>query len=341
MTALNMIDVVKGHPTLNAEAMRMLVYAAGHELEFVDTTAGRCEVRGRRAGRDRWQTVVWTIDDARQAGLAGGDNWKKYPRRMLQARASSELCKLVFPDVVHGFTSLEEVRDDLDADPGAPAAPPTKVTRTRKTAAKKSTPPLEERGERPAISGPPLPGEEGYQEQASAHSGGPPAPVEGADVETGTAPTGGRDGVTEEPAGEGAGEAPEPAGSEAEKIRADHGHPGLTCADAHPEVGSPKPPDSPLATPKARAMTRLQQRGIEAALTDIGVDNDREARHLIAGSILGRGIESFKELTVDDASKLIETLARIENKDQLTALLNELNAAAKRDIERWNKGDRS
>ena len=123
MTALNNLDVVDGSVQPSAELMRALVLREGHELNVVESTNTRCVLAGRRHGSSEWTTVTWSMDDAQRAGLAGRGPWKSYPRVMLQARATTELCRLIFADVVSGLPA--EVVDLVDADdtPVAPAKP--------------------------------------------------------------------------------------------------------------------------------------------------------------------------------------------------------------------------
>lgn len=121
MTALRAIAVIKGKPTLSAEAMRGLVLSHGHDIRFVEMTATRCVVEGRRRGQDEPTRVTFTMDDAKRMGLAGQQQYAKMPRQMLSARATAELCRLVFADVIGGLLVDVEVEDDVEA--GAPAAP--------------------------------------------------------------------------------------------------------------------------------------------------------------------------------------------------------------------------
>src|SRR4029077_11505190 len=78
---------------------------------------------GRRTGTDMVIRATWTMDDAKQAGLAGKHNWKSYPRQMLSARASADLVRLLFADVTGGLAAAEEV----DAGERPPSEPGTAV----------------------------------------------------------------------------------------------------------------------------------------------------------------------------------------------------------------------
>lgn len=114
MESLRSINVIEGKPSLSAEAMRALVLAAGHEIEIIESNANKATLVGRRAGSTTTSPpFTWTIDRARRANLTNKDNWRKYPEAMLLARASTDLCRAVFPDVIAGLASTEEVDDTV------------------------------------------------------------------------------------------------------------------------------------------------------------------------------------------------------------------------------------
>jgi hypothetical protein len=85
--------------------MRRRILESGHEIVIDEATDERCKIRGRRAGTQEWQTAIFTADQARKAKINLGD----YPADKLVARASSRLCRRVFPDVLAGAVILEDV----------------------------------------------------------------------------------------------------------------------------------------------------------------------------------------------------------------------------------------
>lgn len=129
MVSLRSINVIKGKPALSAEAMRAMILAAGHELTFQEMTGARCVIVGRRKGQDATTTVTYTMDDAKKAGLAGQQQYAKMPRQMLAARATAEIARLIFADVIGGLVADIEVDDD--AEPIAAVTPITKARRAK------------------------------------------------------------------------------------------------------------------------------------------------------------------------------------------------------------------
>ena len=108
MQSLNSIHVIEGRTAMSPELMRAMVARHGHRIDVLQNTNEVCEVKGVRADTGSTATVRWSIEDARLAGLAGKNNWKTYPRAMLLARATSELCRIVFPDVIAGLSYTPE-----------------------------------------------------------------------------------------------------------------------------------------------------------------------------------------------------------------------------------------
>lgn len=308
MTALNMTHVVEGKPGLSAEGMRALVYAAGHELEFIETTGAVCRMRGRRRGQEGWTELAWTLDMARAAGLLGKTNWKNYPRALLQARCTTELCRMLFPDVIHGFRSVEELEDmgGEDGDTAPPAAiegPKTKVSRKRATPKRAGSPPTpaEPRSESaPPVLGPPLPGEPGYDT--------PPA----ADVpDESPPPTGEGDSGTLEGA---SAETPVPAPEEPSEDVAE----GEIVEDP-PTVGEAA--EQVLETAASpRPMSKAQGRMQHGQFHALSVE-DRDERLHITSVIVGREVTSSSDLTHDEASILIDTLGRAKDYNALNMIL--------------------
>lgn len=124
MEALQKIHVIEGRPTLSAELMRAQVFRAGHHIRIVNVDSESVTVEGRRKGDEQWTRVTFSMDDARAAGLDRRPNWSKHRRAMLSARATSELCRLIFPDALGGISYTPDEVADMPDD----AVTPTRVT---------------------------------------------------------------------------------------------------------------------------------------------------------------------------------------------------------------------
>ena len=142
LDALANMFVVKGRVGFSAEFMRRRVIEAGHEIQFDEQTDERCKVRGRRKGSQEWTTVVFT---KQQATTGGVQNMQKWAADMLVARATSRLCRRVFPDVMSGAQIIEDVIDGVVVDlPSDEPSQPTQGSRAvlqRKPRARKAAEP--------------------------------------------------------------------------------------------------------------------------------------------------------------------------------------------------------
>ena len=102
--------IIQGRPTLKAETMMARFQQQGGKVEWktltdTEVTAVFSHPSGGSA------TITWTIEQAKKASLTGKDNWKNYPRAMLRARVVSEGIRTVYPGVVLGVYTPEEVQD--------------------------------------------------------------------------------------------------------------------------------------------------------------------------------------------------------------------------------------
>lgn len=131
INALQSVYVVHGRPGMYADAMVGLVLSSGKAeyFETVEATPEKATCRSHRVGSPEPRTLTITIEHARRAGWAATN--KKYesePARMLAARAKSTLCKDMYPDVLRGMASFEELRDEAEpmrpVQYRAPAATP-------------------------------------------------------------------------------------------------------------------------------------------------------------------------------------------------------------------------
>ncbi len=112
MTVINGTHMIKGKVTLSADLMAGIVSSSGllDSWDEGETETGYY-VTGTRRGRGSL-TVEFTDADAKAAGLTG-DNWRKFRTDMLRARAMSRLCRRLFPDILAGLYSDEEMGADL------------------------------------------------------------------------------------------------------------------------------------------------------------------------------------------------------------------------------------
>lgn len=102
--------IIQGRPALRTDAMLARFQAAGGKVQWHDYTDDVVSATfGHPAGGSL--RVEWTIERARTAGLAGKETWKQYPRAMLRARVISEGIRTVYPGVLSGMYTPEEIRD--------------------------------------------------------------------------------------------------------------------------------------------------------------------------------------------------------------------------------------
>lgn len=144
--SLQHISIVEGKPSASAELQRAWVLERGHRIRVVEADRTHAVVWGKRHDNGDEQTVTWTVGDALAAGLIDSANadgtavarsqrgspmpWEKHTRNMLIARATTDLCRELFPDVGIGVSYTP---DELGAEPAGvdlshePSDPPRTV----------------------------------------------------------------------------------------------------------------------------------------------------------------------------------------------------------------------
>ncbi len=111
MASLRSIHIIEGKPVLSAALIAGIVQRRPDLCEgfaLVESSETIATYETTRRG----QTPVrmsFTIEQAQRAGLTGKDIWRKYPHAMLRARASAELARAVYPDVVGGLYDPDEI----------------------------------------------------------------------------------------------------------------------------------------------------------------------------------------------------------------------------------------
>lgn len=117
MYAMSNIAVIQGKPTANSELMLALIYRdhGDDAVVFEESTAERCTVSYKRRTAQRRGQFTFTMQEAKQAGLQGG-NWQKYPAAMLRARCVSAVARMGFPDSIGGMYTPEELGQVEDVE---------------------------------------------------------------------------------------------------------------------------------------------------------------------------------------------------------------------------------
>ena len=122
-----MIDYhnIQNKPSLKSEAMLARFQKVGGSVEWITYTDQEVKAKFSHPQGGTLE-LSWTMAMAKAAGLSHKDNWKQYPRSMLKARVISEGVRTVYPAVLGGMYTPEEVQDfDVKPPKAAPAAPAT------------------------------------------------------------------------------------------------------------------------------------------------------------------------------------------------------------------------
>ncbi len=111
MASLRAIHVIEGKPVLSADGMVAIVLGSGKAVYFerVEESDKAVTYETLRVGSKSPRRATWTIEMAKTAAIHLKDNWRAHPRAMLAARAKSELARDVYPDVLMGCYTADEL----------------------------------------------------------------------------------------------------------------------------------------------------------------------------------------------------------------------------------------
>lgn len=98
------IYIIDGKPSLSSNLLATMIKRSGkYDYRVKENSATRCELEFRvRNDAGQWEPLgvtEFTMEEAKAAGVAGKDNWRKYPKAMLFARALSAGARAHCPDV--------------------------------------------------------------------------------------------------------------------------------------------------------------------------------------------------------------------------------------------------
>lgn len=142
MQALNNINVIQGKPTVPPQLMLALINRTGQLEDMLITDDGQCcAVTMKRRGRQP-HSEAFSMKDAalmKTTEYIGGEkktislsekyNWKQQPAVMRKWRAVAACARVVFPDVILGLYTPDEMGATMDVETGeviqaAPEATP-------------------------------------------------------------------------------------------------------------------------------------------------------------------------------------------------------------------------
>lgn len=114
ITALHEIYVTNGVPTVKPKIYQALILRSGVLKDFeIDETDTYCEIYASRNDSSLSFRTRYTLEDAKQAGLLDKQNWRQMPKIMLYWRCLAKIARVVFPDVIGGLYTIEEINPQV------------------------------------------------------------------------------------------------------------------------------------------------------------------------------------------------------------------------------------
>lgn len=122
------VNIIKGNVTLSANLIAAAIKRSGrYNYRVRKMTDAECSIEFFEGG-ESLGISTFTAEDAKTAGLSG-DNWRKFPRNMLFARAISNGAKWFCPDLGGGpLYTPDELGATVDSETGEIVDVPVVVT---------------------------------------------------------------------------------------------------------------------------------------------------------------------------------------------------------------------
>lgn len=108
--AVQMYSIINGMPSLKSTEVQARFQKSGGKLQWIETTDKKavCKMSHPDGGE---YTSEFSIEIAKQMGLATKDNWVKMPKQMLMARAITAGVRALYPACLNNMYSDMEAVD--------------------------------------------------------------------------------------------------------------------------------------------------------------------------------------------------------------------------------------
>lgn len=126
MAALNTINVIQGKPTVSPQLMLALINRSGQveDIQITGDATSGITCMMKRRGRTA-HSSHFGPKEAASMGLNSKDNYKKQPATMYKWRAVADCARAVFPDIILGLYTPDEMGAVTDIDGEVIAQPST------------------------------------------------------------------------------------------------------------------------------------------------------------------------------------------------------------------------
>ena len=122
--AVQMYSIINGLPSLKSTEVQSRFQKSGGKIQWVEATDKKavCKMSHPDGGE---YVSEFTIEMAKQMGLASKENWVRMPKQMLMARAITSGVRALYPACLNNMYGAEEVMDFTETEIVPTVAEPT------------------------------------------------------------------------------------------------------------------------------------------------------------------------------------------------------------------------